>query len=457
MPPADLYDYHRKNKYPSHGTAVMGILVVFGIYIITGIYAILKLWSQYGTMIMSFIHSVGIPEILNSNLITISVIIGAYLFFSILLAIAAASIAKRLGGTLILIGAAMTNILTWAPVFLLLYVSGWDFSILTSMWMLLIPGVATLIITILMFTVFKDRVIRAGRIISLTGEVCLKHKSVFAPPFVSMIFTFLSSLIFGAIVLEFLYPNGIVNDPVVTGEATAIIVINFLIYLFITIFVFKFAYATTSAITYLYIRGRKPSLNDGVKGALGTVAGLAALAVMSVIVTIIQMIIRAISRRSGPAGGRTGDTAARAVGWIWALINYFTVPAMVAENLGATAGIKKSFNLVRKNFVDIVIKETGVRWGFSALIFMLLLGFGAGGAFVGWLQTQDFMIAFLYGIIFLILAGLPTTLILRTFDIVYITILYVFIRMKDGSISKTAIPGPAKKTFETAYRSARRQ
>ncbi len=456
MPPADLYDFHRKGKYPSHTTAVIGILFVFGVYLAMGAYALLNLWSQYGAFIMSLINSIGIPEILNSNLLTISVLIGSFIFFSMVLALIAAALAKKLGGTLILIGAIVMNIVTLAPIIMILSLTGWSLQTLMDTWVIMLPFGFTLLITVLMFTVFRDRVNRAGRIISLTGEVCLKEKEVFIPPLISMIFSLFSALIFAAIVLYFMYPNGIANDAVLTNDVIAIVLINFVIYLFITIFVYKFTYATSSAITYIYIRGRNPSLGDGFRGALGAVAGIAALSIMGVIVRIVQIIIRAISRKGPPGSRRAGDAAAGVIGWVWALINYFTIPVMVVENVGATKGIKKSFKMLRGNFVDVVIKETGVRWGFSVLILLIVVGFAGAGAFTGWLQTGDLAMSILYAIGFLFLGAFPVSIIIKTFDIVYITILYVFIRMKDGSISRTAIPSQAKKVFDTAYSRAKK-
>ncbi len=457
MPPADLYQYHKSGKYPGHGKAILALLLVFALYFGTGIYALMKLWEQYGAAIMAFIQSIGIPQISSSTVITLSVIVGGYIFFSLVLALGAAALAKKLGGTLIIIGAFMMLIITWAPVVLLLYSSGWNFSVLSSAWPIMIPGGFILLLTVLMMTVFKERLVRAGKIIELTGEVCLKEKGVFIPPIVSMFFTFISSMIFAGIVMYFMYPNGITSDPVMTDEATVMVIINFVIYTFLTLFVFKFAYATSSAITYIYIRGRNPSLGDGFRGALGAVAAIAILSVMGVIVKIVQMILRAITRKSG-AGGRTvGDAAAGAIGWIWALINYFTIPAIVAEDLSATKGIKRSINMVRKNFVDVIIKETGVRWGFGVLAMIILFGMGIAGAFIGWLQTADTIMALLYGIVFVFLGGLPVTIVLRTFDIVYVTILYVFIRTKEGDFSKTAIPSPVKSTLNNAYSSAKKK
>ncbi|MFW9768708.1 MAG: DUF6159 family protein, partial [Candidatus Thorarchaeota archaeon] len=226
-----------------------------------------------------------------------------------------------------------------------------------------------------------------------------------------------------------------------------------------TIFFYNFSYATTSAITYIYMRGRDPSLGDGVKASLGVVGGLIVLSIMSVIVTLIRMIIQAVARKSNNALARgVGYATEGIIGWIWALINYFTIPAMVAEELSATEGIKRSAGLVRKNFVDVMIKETAVRWGFSVLAFMFFIGFALGGALFGWIYTNgDIMMTIVITVVFVVFASIPSAIVLRTFDIVYVTLLYVFIRRKEGDYERTAIPSPMGRELEGAYNRAQNQ
>ncbi len=139
-------------------------------------------------------------------------------------------------------------------------------------------------------------------------------------------------------------------------------------------------------------------------------------------------------------------------------MNYFTIPAMVAEELSATKAIKRSAGLVRKNFVDVMVKETAVRWGFGVLAAMIFIGFAAFGGLFGWmLYPGDLYMIITFIVIFIIFAAIPSALVLRTFDIVYVTLLYVFIRRKEGDISgKTAIPASMNQELDRAYKKAQR-
>ncbi len=453
MTSVDLINYHNKNKYPSHKKAIAGLLIVFGGFIGLGTYALWNLWIQYETVIIAFIAA--LSPILADNIWLLGAALGAIVVLSVLLALGASAAAKRLGGTLIYIGAGLMNLLTWGLVIILVITGAIPIASLGAAWPIMIPGLFTLLITVLLFTVFKDRVRRAGEIIKLTGQVTLDEKGTFIPPLLTMVFTLVSALLFAGIILYFM-PQILDSTHAFNIETDWGYIVGILVFLFTTIFFYNFAYATTSGITYIYMRGEDPSLGDGVKASLGVVGGLIALSIMSVVVAIVQMIIRAVSRKSGAVGRGVGAATSGILGWVWMLVNYFTIPAMVAEDLGATKAIKRSAGLVRKNFVDVMIKETGVRWGFSVLSIMIFLGFGLFGVLFGWIWSGgDFIMALLFGVIFTIFAAIPSTLVLRTFDIVYVTLLYVFIRRKEGEITgKIAIPASMNTELDRAYSKA---
>jgi hypothetical protein len=427
----DLIDYHEREQYPSHSRAIAGIVIVFGGFLAIGAYSLMDLWSQYGTDIMNAIQGIGLPAFLTSNAFAVAGIVVGMILLSLLLAFGASLAARRLGGTLIYIGAVFMNIMSWLGVLVIWGLAGFDFAVLTASWPIMIPGFFTLFMTLLLFTVFRSRVRRAGEIVKLTGQVCLDEKGVFVPQLLTMIFTLVSALMFGAIIFRF-------------------------VPLEVVFFFYNFAYGTTSGIVYIYMRGRDPGLGDGVKASLGVIGGLIALSIMSVIVTIVRIIIQSVARKSGGAGRFVGYTASGVIGWIWAIINYFTIPAMVAEELGAKDGIKRSAGLVKNNFVDVLIKETAVRWAFGVLALSFFIAFAFGGAVVGWLLTGDLILTLIIAVLFTVFASIPSSLVLRTFDIVYVTLLYVFIRRKEGDITgKTVIPESMERELDQAYDIAR--
>ncbi len=456
MTSVDLIDYHKKEQYPSHKGAIAGLFVVFGAFIGLGLYSLWNLWQVYEVQIMGFIT--GISPMLADNLWMIGAGLAAIVLLSVGFALGASMAARKLGATLIYIGALFMNLMTWGIVVYLLVTGVYTIQTLLASWTILIPGIFTLFITLLLFTVFRDRIRRAGEIIKLTGQVTLDEKGTFVPPLLAMIFTLFSAILFAGIIVYFM-PQILVPGYEFVLETDWGYIVGLTTYLFVTIFFYNFAYSTTSAITYIYMRGRDPGIGDGVKASMGVIGGLVVLSIMSVIVKLIQILIRATTQKSAsPLTRGVGRVGSGILGWVWMLVNYFTIPAMVAEELSATKAIKRSAGLVRKNFVDVMIKETAVRWGFGVLAFMIFIGFAAFGGLFGWMYTGgDLIMTLAFMVIFTVFAAIPSALVLRTFDIVYVTLLYVFIRRKEGDISgKTAIPTSMSSELDRAYNKAQR-
>ena len=453
----DLIEQFDNKSYPSHKGTLAGILIVFGGFIAYGVYSLMQLWATYGTDVMNLLNSIGVPSLIMDNLWLIGVGILAIIVMSYLFALGASALAKRLGGTLIYVGAGFMLIFTWLPVILLVGTGLIPLSGLIDMWFIMIPGLLNLLMILLLFTVFKERVRRAGEIIKLTGQVCLDEKGVFIPSLLTMFFTLISALLFGAIIFQFTPPEVLFGTQDLTVENGWPLGLGLVLYLFVTIFFYNMSYGTTSGIVYIYMRGRDPSLGDGFKASLSVLTGLAALAVMSVVITIVRMILERLGREAGPGGAVVGGVASGIIGWVWMLINYFTIPSMVAEGIGAKDGIKRSAGMVKRNFVDVMIKETAVRWGFGVLAGVIFLGFAIGGAAFGWIMTYDIIMTIIVAVLFIILAAIPSTLVLRTFDIVYVTLLYVFIRRKEGDVTgKNAIPSEMNRELDKAYTRAQR-
>ncbi|MFW9846905.1 MAG: DUF6159 family protein [Candidatus Thorarchaeota archaeon] len=459
MARSDIIEYHDNQNYPGHGKAVTGVVIVLGAFFAAGIYSLMMLWASYGTQVMNLINDildvVSLVVSPTDAAIAISAILIGVVLLSFFVAFGASYLAKRLGGTLIYIGAFFMNLMTLAIPIVFLIIGG------PFAWPVLIPGLFTLFITLLLFTVFRNRIKRAGEIVKLTGQVCLDEKGVFVPPLLVMIFTLVSAVMFGGIAFysidvlsggnALLVLSGAQDLTIENGWVAAV---GIVLYLFATIFFYNFAYGTSSGMVYLYMRGRDPNLGDGVRSSLGVITGIIALSIMSVIIVIVRLILQRLGREVGGVGGAAvGRAAGGIIGWIWALLNYFTIPAMVAEELGAKDGIKRSAGLVKNNFVDVIIKETAVRWAFGVLAFIFFLAFALGGAVVGYVAFAGDLIATLVlAVVFAVLAGIPVSLVLRTFDIVYVTLLYVFIRRKEGDVTgKTAIPSALSRELDSAY------
>ncbi len=450
MTRTDIYEYDKKEKYPSTKNATIGILVVLGVFFGWGAYSLLRLWETYGPIFMSFIQGIGLPTLITQNVTSILVAIGAYIAFNILLALAAAWLAKTLGGKLIIIGAVMISVVAGAII--LLPVMGGTMTIqqaLTSAW-IVGPMLLPVILVGLFYLLFRGRMRVADQIIRQVGKICLEKKGIFIPPLVSMVFTLLSAVMMGAIVFQFTPIQVLLGTEPLTVENGWPLAVGLVLYIFLTTFFFNLAYGTSSAMAYLYMRGRDASLGNGLRSSLGVIGALAVLSIFSVIIAIIRMIIRAVARKAGGVGRVAGNIADVGIAYLWMLINYFTIPVMIVERKSATQSIKRSAIMVKDNLVDVLIKETGVRLAFKVLAMILFIGFALAGGALGWIMTQDLFMTILVLIGFMILAAIPITLTLRTFDIIYVTLLYIYIRKETGEIKgKIAIPSSVMKKIDS--------
>ncbi|MBE0525957.1 MAG: hypothetical protein IH631_03380, partial [Candidatus Thorarchaeota archaeon] len=118
MTSVDLIDYHKKEQYPSHKGAIAGLLIVFGGFIGFGVYALLNLYQMYQSEITTFLTI--ISPILADNIWLLGAALGGIILLCVVLALGASMAARRLGGTLIYIGAFFMNLMTWGIVVFLL-------------------------------------------------------------------------------------------------------------------------------------------------------------------------------------------------------------------------------------------------------------------------------------------------------------------------------------------------
>jgi hypothetical protein len=247
----DLVTYYDDKSYPSHTKAVVGLLIVFGAFIAAGVYSLWSLWNQYATEITTIIEAIAGAGATGYAGIAVTAVVGGILVLSILVAFGASALARRLGGTLIYIGAGFMLAITWGIVILAMILVGP--AMVIQAWPIMIPGIFTLFITLLLFTVFKDRIRRAGEIIKLTGKFCLDEKGAFVPPLLTMIFTLVAALMFGAIIFQFTPFEVILGTEPITLENGWPMALGLVIYLFVTIFFYNMSYATASGMVYIYM------------------------------------------------------------------------------------------------------------------------------------------------------------------------------------------------------------
>jgi hypothetical protein len=331
-------------------------------------------------------------------------------------------------------------IMTWVMFFILLFLLGWN----TSLIFVIIMAVASTVMAVLYFTIWKTRLELAGGILELTGQVTHEEKEILFPGYMKTFFVgALSS--FSAVMLTDLATHLIdpVTEQVPIWGWVVLVLLGFLLFLYIYINTYFFN-AITTAITYIWYRKKDPTFHDGVAVATYQLGDLALFAAFSAIIRVIRMLLQALAKRAATKPGWTGGgyrLADGIIGSVWFYVNYFTLPSIVIEDVKATTAIKRSAHRLFDNWVDVLLKEWGVGSVFKMLQLLIVILFAGAGALFGlvlsWLYgiTGNWLIVMVVvGVIaFVFISTLVSKPLLNLINDVYMTFLFGFVIDKESN------------------------
>lgn len=146
-----------------------------------------------------------------------------------------------------------------------------------------------------------------------------------------------------------------------------------LYYLMLYTVIFFFNSALVGA-ALVRLRGGDPTLGTGFQIASQRFGAIFGYALLS---ATVGLILGVISRR----GGFIGRFIARLLGAAWNVTTFLSVPALVTEDIGPIAAIKRSAELLKKTWGEQLVASFGINIVFNWLIFFSILVF-AGGAYV---------------------------------------------------------------------------
>jgi hypothetical protein len=162
-------------------------------------------------------------------------------------------------------------------------------------------------------------------------------------------------------------------------------------------------------------------------------------------------LIEGAVRGKGKSSGR--NFLAGLINTIWTEATYLVLPAMIIEDIGLKAGLKRATQIVRSNLLLVGVSTVGVGWitgliGFLLTMTGIVLGFGVGFGLVSFLpDTLGFISAFTVGGLILLMFILPAVLIGRYTTTAYHTCLYLWARdverAQDEGASLDSVHAPA--------------
>ncbi|NVM27967.1 MAG: hypothetical protein HWN65_03910 [Candidatus Helarchaeota archaeon] len=310
----------------------------------------------------------------------------------------------------------------------------------------LIMGIASTVLAILYFTIWKMRLELAAGILGLTGQVTHEEKELLVPGILKVFFIGILSA-FGLII-----SLDIIAYTVPTAGAewfhfvpVGIFYFGLFFYLYINIYFFN---AIIYAITYIWYRKKDPKFHDGLAIATYQLPDIAVFAVFSAVIKFVRMLLRIAALKSKSKSGWSGGGGFRLadgiLGTVWMYVNYFTLPSIVVEDVPTTTAIKRSVHRLFDNWVDVLLKEWGVGSVFGTLQLLIVLLFALGGGLLGFVITvvmfpaaQFFdwiLIMVIIGVILFILVSMIVSKpLLGLFNDVYLTFLFGFVIDKESN------------------------
>lgn len=329
-----------------------------------------------------------------------------------------------------------------------------------------LPGLipAGLLLFTMIFSFNKIR--RAGEFLKFTGQVVIAEKGmIVAPLFVSFIsvLNFLTiASIYGYFSVKALAAMPWLGYLI----GTVITLIQLIIYYGI----FYAAEAINTTYAYEWYRKRDPDFKFCRKNVAGKFGPILTFGIVTALVQWIQRMLRNAASRSQQKGNVAGIVLAvlarilaAAMGIIFKYLTYFTLPAIVIEGHGFKDGVKRSFNLLKKYYMDVLIRETGVSRAFGILQFIAFFLYGVIGAIVGMVlhfaYGLDPAIAYPLAIIStIIFAFIPTFFIFRPMKTAYLTFVFAYAQDEETSFSlPTRMPKHLRGELKDARKSLNKE
>lgn len=331
-----------------------------------------------------------------------------------------------------------------------------------------LPGLvpAGLLLLVMIFSFNKIR--RAGEFLKFTGKVVLAEKGmILAPLFVTAI-SVLNFLTIASIWGYFIILTGGMVGLEWLGYVISIPVSLIQMIIYYGIFYASEAINTTYA--YEWYRKRDPDMKFCLKNVLGKAGPILTFGVVTALVQWIQRMLRNAASRSQQKGNIAGIVLAilarilaSVMGIIFKYLTYFTLPAIVIEGHGFKDGVKRSFNLLKRYYMDVLIRETGVSRAFGLLQFIAFFLYGVLGAIAGIVLHLAYGLApeiaypltILSAIIF---AFIPTFFIFRPMKTAYLTFVFAYAQDEETRFSlPTRMPKALQGELKDARKSSNKE
>ena len=432
---------------------ILAMIVLYGI----GLYAIVSVLLQNPlavAIVLQFLGALWATIIAYSKLIT-ALIISLILITMVLMVFILKLIAK--------VGKEVTVVLFYSGPVVLLFIGALSF--LVGVFILAIVFIALGALFLFLVIRWKNKIRLAGSLIELSAKAVSDEPEVIGVSMIFSIFAFISAIIgIAGTLWVYSISSSYFDSEIIGGILTFL---YDLIYAWVIYGAMYFSNGIIVAIADDWYRSPSEDqawLAKGTKRVLKSVNPIIKLGfIMALLDTVARYArnIRMEQAKKNPVliVALIFFKIASALAYGLArFVTFFALPAMVIEGKGFKDAIRRSWDLIREHFIDIIIYASGVGSVYMFFIFIMILLYGASGYLVGAFLlvpilgiSKDLMVmaGLLTAAGFLIFGFIPAYVMVRPLQIAYKTLLYEYALDREHRFTlPSRIPEEVKEEFE---------
>jgi len=432
---------------------ILAMIILYGV----GLYAIVSVLLQNPLAVVIVLQFLGAMW---TTIVSYSKLITALILLLILITIGLMIFILKL---IAKIGKEVTTVLFYSGPVVLLFIGVLSF--LIGVFILAIVFVALGALFLFLVIRWKDRIRLAGSLIELSAKAVSDEPEIIGVSMIFSIFAFMSAIVGIAGTIWIYYVSSSYFDSETIGGILAFL--YDLVYAWVVYAAMYFSNGIIVAIVDDWYRSPSKDqawLAKGTKRVLKSVNPIVKLGfVMALLDTVARYArnIRMEQAKKNPVliVALIFFKIASALAYGLAqFVTFFALPAMIIEGRGFKDSIKRSWDLIKKHFIDVIIYASGVGGVYMFFIFIMILLYGVSGYLVGMFIlvpilgiSEDLMVVagILTAIGFLIFGFIPAYVMVRPLQVAYKTLLYEYaLDREHGFALPSRIPEEIKEEFE---------
>lgn len=307
---------------------------------------------------------------------------------------------------------------------------------------------------------WRENIDNVGYVFELSAKAVATEMGTLVPSILYGLFALFNSIMgtaSGFFVNEMLAP---INNSVLTGFSIFLVELGYAWLLFSSMYI-----ADGTIISMIDDWYRNPTMNEANlrKGFFRVRQVLVSVVQFGFVMAFLDTLARTAKKGEGGEGiggvflSLLARVLAKLIGLVQ-FITYFTLPAMILEGKGFKDSIMKSYTLIWRHSIDVLLTYLFFDTVCTFFISGMLILYGVGGATIGWLiiaptlisKIEPIFVSLLSALIFVLFGFIPAYFLFRPIKVAYNTILYEFAQDMETSFQlPSRMPLTVRQQFQT--------